>query len=130
MKNYMRRPSQSEEGIPVVFLLKSLLFSYIMTGILLLILAFLLYKVGISEKIVSIAIIIIYVGATFFAGFVAGKKMENRKFLWGLLMGSAYFIVLIVVSLIVNHSIANLTNSFLTTLVLCAGGGMLGGMLS
>ena len=79
--------------LPILFLLKTLLFSYILTGALLALLAFLLYKVGLTEKIVSIVIIAIYVAATFFAGFMAGKKLKNRKFLWGLLMGSAYFLV-------------------------------------
>ena len=36
------------EGIPVWFLLKSLLFSYILTGVLLVAHAFLLYKMGLS----------------------------------------------------------------------------------
>lgn len=125
----MERES-AERKVPVIFLLKCLLFSYILTAAFLLLLAFLLYKLGLSEKIVSIAIIGIYVIATFFAGMVAGKRMQNRKFLWGLLMGSAYFIVLLLVSLLVNHSAGELGNSFFTTLVLCAGGGMLGGMLS
>lgn len=127
-----RRPESAGEdgGIPVIFLLKCLLFSYIITGGLLLLLALLLYRFGLSEKIVAIAIIVIYVAATFFAGFVAGKKIKNRKFIWGLLLGLAYFMVLAVVSLIVNHSISDLTTGFFTTLALCAGGGMLGGMLS
>lgn len=93
-------------------------------------LALLLYRFSLSEKIVAVCIIVIYVGATFFAGILTGKKMKNRKFLWGLAMGSAYFLVLVIVSLAVNHSIQELSDSFLTTLVLCAGGGMLGGMLS
>ncbi len=116
--------------IPVLFLLKSLLFSYILTGGLLLILAFLLYKAGLSRKVVSVCIIVIYVLATFFAGFITGKKLQSRKFLWGALMGAAYFLVLTVISLAVNRELGALTNSFLTTLVLCSGGGMLGGMLS
>ena len=124
------RNTSEESGIPVIFLLKSLLFSYILTGGLLLLLALLLYRFGLSEKIVSVCIIVIYVGATFFAGFLTGKKMKNRKFLWGLVMGGAYFLVLVVVSLAVNRSVGELSDSFLTTLVLCAGGGMLGGMVS
>ena len=35
------------DGRPVAFLLKSLLFSYILTGVMLALLAFLLYKLGI-----------------------------------------------------------------------------------
>ena len=117
------------EGIPVGFLLKSLLFSYILTAAALAVLAFLLYKLDLSEKVVSIAIIVIYVGATFFAGFVTGKKMESRKFLWGLSMGAAYFLILAAVSLCVGKGNIEVGNSFATTLVLRAGGGMLGGML-
>lgn len=118
------------DGIPVVFLLKSLLFSYILTGVMLALLAFLLYKLGLGEKTVSVAIIVIYVAATLFGGFVAGKRMGSRKFLWGLLMGSAYFLVLTAVSLCVGGAGIDVGTSFFTTLVLCAGGGMLGGMLS
>lgn len=116
--------------IPVLFLLKSLLFSYILTGSLLLLLALLLYKANLSQKVVSICIIVIYVLATFFAGFITGKKLKNRRFLWGALMGTAYFLVLAVISLAVNRQPGILSSSFLTTLILCCGGGMLGGMLS
>ncbi|MCM1064218.1 MAG: TIGR04086 family membrane protein [Eubacterium sp.] len=116
--------------IPVLFLLKTLLFSYILTGVFLALLAFLLYKVGLTEAVVSIAIIVIYVAATFFAGFMAGKKLQSRKFLWGLLMGSAYFLVLAGISLVAGEPAGHLGDSTVTTLVLCAAGGMLGGMLS
>lgn len=115
---------------PILFLLKTLLFSYILTGILLALLAFLLFKMGLGEKAVTIAIIVIYVAATFFGGFMAGKKLKSRKFLWGLVLGAAYFLVLSALSLSVGEEGLQIGNSFLTTLVLCAGGGMLGGMLS
>ena len=54
----------------ILFTLKCLLFSYILTGGLLLLLALLLYKLHLSEKAVNAAIILIYVAASFFAGFV------------------------------------------------------------
>ena len=117
MMNESRQGKLGE--IPVLFLLKSLLFSYILTGGLLLLLALLLYKAGLSQKVVSICIIVIYVLATFFAGFITGKKLKNRKFLWGALMGAMYFLVLAVISLIVNRQPGILSTSFVTTLVLC-----------
>lgn len=120
----------SEGKIPVVFLLKSLLLSYILTAALLLLLAFFLYKPGLTESIVSIAIIGIYVLSTFFAGFITGKKMRTKKYIWGFLMGGAYFLVLLLISLFVNRSLGDFGNSFLTTLALCTGGGMMGGMVS
>ncbi len=122
--------STNAGGVPVVSLLKCLLFSYILTGALLALLSLLLYKSGLGEKAVTIAVIVIYVAATFFAGFLAGKKMQSRKFFWGLLEGAAYFLVLAVISVFAGEKGANLGNSFFTTLALCAGGGMLGGMVS
>ena len=114
----------------ILFLLKCLLLSYLLTGACLMILALLLYKLRLSEQIVSIAIIIIYVEAVFLAGFLAGKRMKSRKFLWGLALGLAYFGVMVLVSLAVNHSLKGLDTHFFSTLTICAAGGMLGGMLS
>lgn len=125
----MERRSE-EKRVPFLFLFKSLLFSYIVTAIFLLVLTFLVYKAGIGEKAVSVGVIVIYVAATFFGGFITGKKMQNRKFLWGLLLGSVYFLVLLLVSVLVSEEAGSVGEDAVTTLVLCAAGGMLGGMLS
>lgn len=114
----------------LTFVLKSLLISYLLTAGLLLLLALFLYKFSLTEKIVSLCITGIYILVTFLAGFLAGKREGSRKFLWGLLMGCLYFIILTLVSLIVNHGMGDLSSGFFTTLVLCAASGMLGGMLS
>lgn len=114
----------------VVHILKALLVSYVLTGGLLLLLALLLYRFSLSESIVSISIIAIYVVASFIAGSLAGNKMEARKFMWGLLMGVLYFLILVVVSLVVNHSLKDVATNFFTVFILCAAGGMLGGMKS
>ena len=114
----------------ITFVLKSLLFSYLLTAGLLLLLSLLLYRFSLSERIVSISITGIYIVVAFLAGFLAGKREGSRKFLWGLMMGCLYFLILALVSLIVNHGMSSLSTSFLTVLVLCAGSGMLGGMLS
>ena len=114
----------------ITFVLKSLLFSYLLTAGLLLLLSLLLYRFSLSERIVSISITGIYIVVTFLAGFLAGKREGSRKFLWGLMMGCLYFLILALVSLIVNHGMSSLSTSFLTVLVLCAGSGMLGGILS
>ena len=114
----------------LTFILKCLLISYLLTTGLLLLLALMLYRFGLSEKIVSICIIAIYIVVTFLAGFLAGKREGNRKFLWGLMMGSLYFVILIVLSLIVNHGLSGVSGNLLTVLMLCGGSGMLGGMIS
>ena len=123
----MEKRNHVEKGL---FLLKCLSLTYILTAALLALLALLVYRFALSEKLVSFVIIVIYVGTTFFGGWVAGKRLEKRKFLWGLLVGCLYFLVLALLSLIVNHSFQDVAVNFFTVLALCAGGGMLGGMFS
>lgn len=119
-----------ESGVLVVFFLKCLLFSYVLTAGLLLLLALMLYRFGLQEKVVNIAIVLVYIAVTFLAGLIAGKRMGNRRFIWGLLMGVLYFAVLALVSLVVNRSLQDVASNFVTVFLLCAGSGMLGGMVS
>lgn len=117
-------------GSCMTFCLKCLLFSYILTAMLLMFLALLLYRFGLTEKMVSAAIIFIYIAASLFAGFLSGKKMGTRRFMWGLLAGSLYFAVLLFVSLILNQGASGISGNPVTVFLICGGSGMLGGMLS
>ncbi len=112
-----------------LFFLRTLLFSYVITGGLLLLLAFVLYKLKLKEAVVSAGIIGIYIIATFFAGFVMGKRMEKKKFLWGFAIGSAYFLLLVVVSFVFHKTAKDIASDLFTTFLMCAGSGTLGGML-
>ena len=102
----------------------------LLTAGLLLFLALMLYRFGLSEKVVSIGIIVIYIAVTFLAGFIAGKRAGEKKFLWGLAMGCIYFLILTAVSVIVNRGIEDAASSLVTVFLLCGGSGMLGGMIS
>lgn len=111
-------------------MLKSLLSAYIITGVLLLFLALLLCKFQLSEPKVNIGIIIVYVLSSFLGGFLEGKMMKTRKFLWGAAAGLLYFAILALISLAVNQGFGGGSSHFVTTLILCAAGGTLGGMVS
>lgn len=113
-----------------VFVIKCMLGAYVLTAGLLLLLAFLLYRFGLSEKVVSVCIIVIYILVTFFAGLLAGKREGKRKYLWGLSMGVLYFGILVVVSLVVNKGLEDVAGNMMTVFFLCAGSGALGGMLA
>lgn len=121
---------QQKKGNPAIALGKCLLVSYLATLGALLLLALLLYRLRLSETIVNIAILGIYAAATFLAGFLAGKCAQNRRFLWGLAAGALYFVILAFLTLLVNHAFRDFGNHFFTTLMICAGSGMLGGMVS
>ncbi len=114
----------------VIFITKCMLAAYILTAGLLLLLAFMLYRFGLSEKVVSICIIGIYIVVTFAVGLIAGKREGKKKYLWGLAMGCAYYVILVIVSLIVNRGPQDIAGNMVTVFFLCAGSGMLGGMIS
>ena len=124
----MERKKQQDSKI--MWVLKSLLVSYIVTGFLLLLLALALYKLELNERVVSAAIVAIYVTATLAGGIVIGKLAKVRRFIWGLGLGIGYFALLLVITLGVYHSLNGNSTNLVTTFILCAGGGMAGGMLS
>lgn len=114
----------------ILKILSTLLIMYVITGAALLVLALLLYKMQLSESVVSIGIMAIYVAAGLLGGLIAGKRMKTRRFLWGILMGAVYFLVLLAGSFLLNRTITSDLLHVVTTLVMCMAAGMIGGMLS
>ena len=113
-----------------VFFLKILAFSYVLTMVSLMLLALFLYKFRFGEVVVNVGIILIYIFVCFMSGFLTGKRMERKKYMWGFLVGMGYFAILALVSLVLKKETGQLGADFLSTMFLCAGSGMLGGMLS
>lgn len=114
----------------VVWMLKALLASYIVTGVLLVVLAMLLYRMELSERTVSASIVGIYVLSTLVGGFIMGRLMKVKRYIWGLSLGIIYFGLLLLITLGVYRGLNGDGANLLTTFVLCAGGGMAGGMIS
>ena len=79
------------QEMKVTWVLKALMAAYVVTGLLLLLLTLLVYKMEFSEEKVTAGITAIYVLSTFVGGFVIGKLSKMRKFLWGLAVGILYF---------------------------------------
>lgn len=114
----------------IMSLLKSLIFSYVITGIMLLILALLLYKMNFNEGKVTVGIIVVYILSCFLGGYFLGRKTGEKKFLWGMCLGGCYFILILGISTLVQPGAMAGIKNLLTSFVMCVGGGMLGGMLS
>lgn len=114
----------------ILYLLKGLFFAYIITAIILLILSLLMLKLNLPAIVTSVGINLAYIASSLLSGFYVGKKVEQKKFIWGLLMGVIYFVILMLVSLIMNQSSPLPLGNMLTVLVICGMSGMLGGMLS
>ena len=124
-----RMPIQKNPANMIIFLI-FLLLAYIFTIVGLVGLAFLLYKFQLSESAVNIGIILIYIVSTFFTSFICGRKTKERKFLWGLGIGGAYFVILLFLSFLMNGEVVNPGTNIFTSFLICTGSGMLGGMLA
>ena len=111
------------------WLIKSLLAAYITSSLMLVMISFLLYKFDLSEQTVEIGIIITYILSAFIGGFFVGKQARVRRFLWGALIGTLYFVFLILVSIgVYRSSFAGM--ELLISYIVCLAGGMIGGMMS
>lgn len=114
----------------VISLLKSLLLAYIISVLLLFLLAFLMLKLDLAGSMVNIAIVVIYILSCFVGGFFMGKSVDQRQFIWGLLAGILYFLVLVIISGIMNTFTGLDTSRLISAFFICGFSGMLGGMLS
>lgn len=108
---------------------KGLVLAYIISAIVLVLLAFLMFKMEISEGVVRGVIIFAYVLSCFVSGMIVSSNREGRYYLWGMLQGVLYYVVLVTVSMICNRAVFTHISGIIPALFLCAFGGMLGGML-
>ena len=108
----------------------SLVGGYGITFLGIVILAFLLLMFQISEDMVDIGIIIIYILSCLGTGIVIGKRAKLKKFFWGMLSGGMYFLVLLIMSVMLHNSLGGEGRDLITVLLICVGSGTLGGMIS
>ena len=114
----------------LVNVLRALIISYLVTGILLLGIAFLMYKLGLDENKVNVAITLTYIISSAIGGIVIGKSMKEKKYIWGLLLGALYVGVILIASILMSHGENVIAAKGLSTIILCLCGGTLGGMIS
>ena len=113
--------ARDEKGSPAAAVGTAVFVMFVISGLLLLFLAMLLYKMELSEAVVKIGIVVIYVISGVAGGVIAGKMRGEQKFLWGLTAG--------IVSFAVQKGMPEEPVKIFTTLVLCGASGMAGGMI-
>lgn len=113
-----------------MLMIKALLLAYVVTGGLLLILALLLYKMGLGESQINIGIMVTYIVSCLFGGFYMGKKIKVRRFAWGMGVGTGYAFLLMAVTFLTEHQISGNFKEMFIMFFLCFFGGTLGGILS
>jgi putative membrane protein (TIGR04086 family) len=98
--------------------------------VLLLLVSFIVLKTSPGYSVVKIMIVIVYGLSTLAGGYIMGKVMLNKKFLWGALSGLIYFLIIAAISVIVKGSVDAGTVGFISGFVVSVAAGCLGGMIS
>ncbi len=108
----------------------SLLVSVLLTALLLVVIAFAMYRGGLSGVGVSVCIVATYTISNFVGGFLIGKCAKSRRFLWGVALSCVYFAIYLLIGLGLKENVSiGIGNAVITCLIIVISG-MLGGMLS
>lgn len=126
----MQKQEQKREGTLVKDFIKIMFVMYVVTLALLLLLALALFKAELPAMASKIWLIAVYVISGFLGGFLIGKRTKSQKFLWGFLIGLAYFLILLAVSFALYKGLPEDWTHLVTTFVLCTSAGTVGGMIS
>lgn len=118
------------KGKTVAEIVKGLLLACFVTTAVLLLLAFVMLKFQPVAEKMEICILLTYVLSCLAGGWYCGRQVQRRKFLRGILLGSVYFILLFLFSGMGDRAVQSSLLQSVTAFVLCACGGMLGGMLA
>lgn len=118
------------KGKTAGILLRGLVLAGVVSMVILLILAFVMLKLQPDTEKLELGIMLVYGLSCFCGGWYSGRKMGRRKYLWGLIVGVLYFVLLFAVSGMSDKEVRPELVHSLTALVLCGAGGMLGGMVA
>ncbi len=107
-------------------ILKTSVVSYAITGILLVVLSFGMYRMGLSEWQVTAGIVLIYAVATFVGGFMLARQAGTRRLIWGIGFGVAYFAVLTGVSILLGNKEQFAYSAMVRGVIVCVLAGAIG----
>ena len=108
----------------------ALLLAWVIMVFLLLLLAGAAYWVSLPEGVISVSILAIYFVGNLAGGFVSGMGVFGKHYLAGMISGVADFVLLLLISLLVNHTLRDFGGNFFTTLAIFIGSGAIGGMFA
>ncbi len=108
---------------------KDLIIQMIISIILLLLASFVALKMSISSGTINIMILSIYGISTFAGGFIMGKVMGTKKFLWGAVAGMLYYAIIIMIAFGLKNGIGqgsvSITGGMMASVIPAVIGGMI-----
>ena len=110
--------------------IKGLIVSYLVSGAGLLLLALLLLKYQLDERKVSAGILAVYILSGLAGGIYMGKTAERKRYLWGMILGSIYWGILMLLTIFSGAGTGSGVKGAFLTLLICAGSSTLGAMVT
>ncbi len=107
--------------------LYALAVSLIVTFLGVLAISFAMSRLRFGSDVLKALCLVLEAVSAFAGAMMLGKWMASRRFLWGLMLGIIYFLILFLAGRILSGS---WNPEAMLPLASCAGGGMLGGMFS
>lgn len=113
-----------------IYLLKGLSFSTIIITLSTLLLALLMMKTGWGDSVMYPMLIIFFCLASFAGGRYFAKHASSKRFLWGILFGTGFFALYLIVTYFISGTNTLLSENAMTFLLAAVGSGCVGGMIS
>jgi len=114
----------------IICLFRTTILCYLISFLLISLAAFILFKSNLSASQMKPGIYAIYAIACLFGGFLTGRRLQEKRILWGIILGFIYFVVLLLLSFALTHTFPQLSAKTLITLCLCLIGGLIGAIIS
>lgn len=109
-------------------ILKGVLASFIITVILVFIIALTTYFIDISDRLTAILLFGVSVVSTIIGGILLTRHCKQKGLLHGFLLGIFYFLIMLLISYMINMNFS-WTVKTLTILISTVCGGMFGGIV-
>jgi len=107
----------------------ALLVSYVVTLVLLIVVAFLLYKLKLQPAQAGLTVVLIYILAAMAGGFLTAKAVKQKRLLCGLGFGALYFGVLFFLSVIAQTGLSASPGQAVRAAICCLVGGVIGAVM-
>lgn len=116
------------KGISIKRIVTAVAVAIAATLVMFVVFALIIYFTNVSEGVISKAVFAISIAALILGGIVAAKGADNSGFLYGLITGTVYFVIVIISSIIKNGGFEFSMNSVILLLGYLSAG-MLGGSI-
>lgn len=114
--------------INISSILKGVVFSYIVTFILVFILSIVYYFCDMSDKLMGIAVFAIGVLGVFLGAFLLSRTISDKGMLHGGILGVIYCVILLILSFFINMEFT-MGKGMIINIFSYIGSGMLGGII-